>query len=214
MLNTLISVAMIWLLIFLPAGTFNYWQAWVFLAIGTASGILTSLYFWRRDRPLLERRMKLAEKDPTQKKIVSLVYGLMIATIVVSALDHRMRWSADLPWLTVFGDVLVSLASYVYFLVFRENSFAASTIQIAPGQRVVSTGPYARVRHPLYVGLIFFSLGLPLALGSYWALVLVAPILPLIVWRLQNEESFLVKNLPGYAEYRAQVRWRLIPGLF
>jgi protein-S-isoprenylcysteine O-methyltransferase Ste14 len=125
-----------------------------------------------------------------------------------------MHWSADIPPLVVLGDALVILGSYAYFLVFRENSFAASTIQVAADQRVISTGPYAVVRHPLYVGLLIFVTGIPLALGSYWGLVLVAPVLPLIAWRLQNEEAFLVKNLSGYAEYRAAVRWRLIPGVF
>jgi protein-S-isoprenylcysteine O-methyltransferase Ste14 len=213
-LNAVLSVPGFWLVIFLPAGTFNYWQAWVFLAVLFASGTITSLYFWRRDRALLDRRARIAEKEPAQKVIVSLLYGLFLATIVLSAFDHRMHWSADIPPLAILGDALVILGSYVYFLVFRENSFAASTIQVAADQRVISTGPYAVVRHPLYVGLLIFVTGIPLALGSYWALVLVAPVLPLIAWRLMNEEAFLVKNLPGYAQYRAAVRWRLIPGVF
>jgi protein-S-isoprenylcysteine O-methyltransferase Ste14 len=211
--NAIVAVPLFWLLIFLPAGTFAYWQAWVFLAILVGSGVLTSRYFWHRDRGLLERRSRFAEKEPAQKVIVSLLYGLFLATVILSALDHRMHWSADIPALAILGDALVILGSYVYFLVFRENSFAASTIQVAADQRVISTGPYAFVRHPLYVGLLIFVTGIPLALGSYWALVLVAPVLPLIVWRLQNEESFLAEHLAGYREYQHKVRWRLIPGL-
>jgi protein-S-isoprenylcysteine O-methyltransferase Ste14 len=213
LLNTVVAVPAIWLMIFLPAGTVDYWQGWVFLAVLFGSGALTTIYFLRRDRALLERRARVAEKEPAQKVIVSLLYGLFLATVILSALDHRMHWSADIPPLAILGDALVILGSYVYFLVFRENSFAASTIQVAPDQRVISTGPYAFVRHPLYVGLLIFVTGIPLALGSYWALVLVAPVLPLIVWRLQNEESFLAKHLAGYREYQLKVRWRLIPGL-
>lgn len=214
LLNSILSLLAIWLLIFLPAGTVRCWQAWVFLAVASGCGWLTFAYFWRKDRGLLERRMRIAEKEPAQKIIVTLLYSLIATIVVISARDHRMHWSADLPLLAVFGDVLVVTGSYVYFLVFRENSFAGSTIQIAADQRVISTGPYAVVRHPLYVGLLISVTGIPLALGSYWSLLLVVPILALIVWRLQNEEAFLLKNLPGYAQYRAAVRWRLIPGLF
>jgi protein-S-isoprenylcysteine O-methyltransferase Ste14 len=213
-LNVIVSVPLVWLLIFLPAGTARYWQAWLLLAILVVSGVLTSAYFWRRDRSLLERRSRLAETEPAQKIIHSLIYALFLAILVVSALDHRLKWSAEIPMLTVVGDLFVILGLYVYFLVFRENSFAGSTIHVAADQRVISTGPYAVVRHPLYVGLLIFVLGIPLALGSYWGLLVVAPMLPLIVWRLSNEEAFLVKNLPGYVQYQATVRWRLMPQLF
>jgi protein-S-isoprenylcysteine O-methyltransferase Ste14 len=214
LLNAILPLPAIWLLIFLPAGTLWYWQAWVFLAVASACGGLTSAYFWRKDRGLLERRMRIAEKERSQKIIVVLLYSLIATIVVISARDHRMHWSLDVPLLAVFGDLLVIAGSYVYFLVFRENSFAGSTIQIAADQRVISTGPYAVVRHPLYVGLLIFVTGMPLALGSYWSLLLVVSILALIVWRLQNEEAFLVKNLSGYAQYRAAVPWRLMPGVF
>ncbi|HZV76640.1 MAG TPA: isoprenylcysteine carboxylmethyltransferase family protein [Candidatus Babeliales bacterium] len=214
LLNAIVSVPLLWLLIFLPAGTARYWQGWLLITILVTIGVFTSAYFWRRDRGLLERRSRIAEKEPAQKVIVTLVYGLFLAIFVVSALDHRLRWSADIPMLVAIGDLLVVLGLCVYFVVFRENSFAASTIQVAADQRVVSSGPYAVVRHPLYVGLLIFVSGIPLALGSYWGLLLVVPIVPLTIWRLHDEEAFLVKNLPGYAQYRAKVRWRLVPGLF
>jgi protein-S-isoprenylcysteine O-methyltransferase Ste14 len=214
LLNATLTLPAIWLLIFLPAGTLRYWQAWVFLAVASLCGWLTAAYLWRKDRGLLERRLRVAEKEPAQKIIVVLLYSLIATVVVISARDHQMHWSADVPQLAVFGDVLVIAGSYVYFLVFRENSFAASTIQVADGQRVISTGPYAVVRHPLYVGLLIFVIGISLALGSYWSLLLVVPLLALIVWRLQNEEAFLIKRQAGYAQYRAAVRWRLIPGVF
>jgi len=214
LINAIVSVPLLWLIIFLPAGTFDYWQAWVFIAIMSACGLLTSAYFWRKDRRLLERRMRFAETDPAQKLIVALSYSMIVTILVIAARDHRMHWSSDAPLLVVLGDVLLVAGSYVYFLVFRENSFAGATIQVSADQRVISTGPYSVVRHPLYVGLLITVIGMPLALGSYWALLLVLPMLPLIVWRLQNEEAFLAKSLPGYRQYQQTVRWRLIPGVY
>jgi protein-S-isoprenylcysteine O-methyltransferase Ste14 len=158
--------------------------------------------------------MKLKEERPAQKVIVPLLYGLIAATIVVAATDHRLEWSVDFPLLGVAGDLMVIAGFYLYFLVFRENSFAGSTIEISADQRVISTGPYAIVRHPLYVALSVTALGIPLALGSYWAALLVVPIVALLVWRLLDEEACLVNDLPGYAEYERKVRWRLLPGVF
>lgn len=214
LINAIVSVPLVCLIIFLPAGTFDYWQAWVFIAIMGVCGSLTSAYFWRTDRTLLERRMRFAETEPAQKVIVALLYSLIVTLLVMAARDHRMHWSSNVPLLVVLGDVLLVAGSYVYFLVFRENSFAGSTIQVSADQRVISTGPYEIVRHPLYVGLLMMVIGMPLALGSYWALLLVLPILALIVWRLQNEEALLAERLPGYRQYQQTVRWRLIPGLF
>lgn len=213
-LQAAVSIPVVCLLIFLPAGTFAYWQAWSFLAIMAVTGSLTSAYFWRRDPKLLERRMRLAEKERPQKIIVTLLYSFLAAIVVVAALDRRMHWSVELPSIAVAGDVLVVAGSYVYFVVFRENSFASATIQVASDQKVISTGPYAFVRHPLYDGLMLSCIGIPLALGSCWALLLVLPTIVLVVFRLWNEESFLLKQLPGYDEYCAKVRWRLIPGIY
>ncbi len=158
--------------------------------------------------------MKFKERRPAQKIIVPLLYGLNVATIVVAATDHRLGWSVDLPLLAVAGDLVVVAGFYLYFLVFRENSFAGSTIEISADQRVIATGPYAIVRHPLYVALAVTTLGMPLALGSYWATLLVVPTVALLVWRLADEEAYLVDDLPGYSEYEKQVRWRLLPGVF
>lgn len=209
-----VFIPAVYLLMFLPAGTVDYWQAWALIVVMVVIGSLTSSYFWRKDPKLLERRMDLREKEPAQKIIVRLLYALLVASVVCSALDHRMHWSADLPLLAPAGDALVIAGSYVYFVVFRENSFASATIHVASDQKVISTGPYAIVRHPLYVGLLISCIGYPLALGSYWALLLVLPMFVLIVLRLRNEEALLAQQLPGYTEYCASVRWRLIPGLY
>ena len=210
----MIAVPLMLLAIFLPAGSLDYWQGWLFFTMILVCGALSSRYFSRKDPRLFAARMKLKEQRPAQKIIVPLLYGLNVATIVVAATDHRFGWSVDLPLLAVAGDLMVVAGFYLYFLVFRENSFAGSTIEISADQRVISTGPYAIVRHPLYVALTVTTLAMPLALGSYWAAPLVVPMVALLVWRLHDEEAYLASDLPGYSEYEKKVRWRLIPGVF
>jgi len=137
-----------------------------------------------------------------------------IALLVVPALDHRMQWSHVPVFVIVVGDFLVALWWLVVFVVFRENSFASATIEVAEGQTVISTGPYAIVRHPMYAGGLLLVVGMPLALGSYWGLLPIGAMMPVLLWRLFDEERFLARKLPGYTEYCARVRWRLIPGVF
>ena len=202
------------LLLFVPAGTVHYWQAWVYLSIFTAASALTTFYLLRTDRALLERRMRggpTGEKRPVQKLIMLCTSLGFIALLVVPALDHRFGWSSVPLVGVVAGDALVAVGFFVICLVYRENTFAAATIQVAENQKVISTGPYAIVRHPMYAGGFLYFLGTPLALGSYWGLVVIAAMVPLLIWRLLDEERFLSRNLPGYAEYRQQARCRLVP---
>ncbi len=203
--------------IFLPAWTLNYWQAWVFLAVYLTGAVLITVNLWINDPKLLERRVRggpAAEKQKTQQ-IISLFASVgYIALLAVPALDHRLRWSHVPSAVVVLGDVLVVVGFYIVFVVFRENSFTSGTIEVAGDQRVISTGPYSIVRHPMYSGVLILLFGTPLALGSYWGLLALAAMVPALVWRLFDEERFLAKNLPGYEEYQAKVRWRLIPGVF
>jgi protein-S-isoprenylcysteine O-methyltransferase Ste14 len=202
--------------IFIPAGTVNYWEAWVLLALCAVCGTVLSMGV-RRDRALLERRMKQgpqAENSLAQRIIATLIYAGFFGLFILSSLDHRFAWSTVPLAAVILGNALVALAMYVYYVVLRENRFAAGTIEIAPGQRVIGTGPYAIVRHPMYVGLLLMFIGIPLAMGSYWGLVIFAAEIPVVIWRLSDEEQFLIKSLPGYAGYRSQTRWRLLPGVF
>ncbi|HVA33580.1 MAG TPA: isoprenylcysteine carboxylmethyltransferase family protein [Candidatus Baltobacteraceae bacterium] len=202
--------------LFLPAGTFAYWQAWLFLGVGGVCGSLTVLYLAKSDRELLERRLRgpMQEARGAQKFIATAMYLCLFFSIVLSALDHRFGWTGNAPLLVFVGNLLVVAGMYLYFLVYRENRFAAATVEIAEDQRVVSTGPYGIVRHPLYVALVTVAAGIPLALESYWGLIFIVPLVALVVWRLLDEEALLAKNLNGYAEYQVQTRWRLIPGFF
>jgi protein-S-isoprenylcysteine O-methyltransferase Ste14 len=201
-------------LLFGTAGTLDYWQAWLYLAVYFAASIAITIDLIRRDPALLERRMSggpFAEKEPAQRIIMAVASLGFIALAIVPALDRRFGWS-HVPVPAVFaGDVIMLIGWLGIFFVFRENSFASATIESAADQRVISTGPYAVVRHPMYAAALVMLLGISPALGSWWGLPIFAAIVPALIWRLTDEERFLVQNLPGYGEYRERVRYRLLP---
>ncbi|HEY0799123.1 MAG TPA: isoprenylcysteine carboxylmethyltransferase family protein [Candidatus Baltobacteraceae bacterium] len=216
-LGTVSVVTLMGAVVFLSAWTFDYWQAWVFLAVYADCTVLIGVYLWKNDRALLERRMNAgpaAESAASQKIIMVLASAAFIALLAVPGLDHRLHWSKEAPVVAVLGDILLVVGFLATLLVLRENSFAAGTIQVAQDQTVISTGPYAIVRHPLYAGATLLLVGIPLALGSYWGLTVLVCMMPVIIWRLLDEEAFLAEDLPGYRDYQAKVRWRLMPGLF
>jgi protein-S-isoprenylcysteine O-methyltransferase Ste14 len=207
-------ILIIAVLLFAPAWTLRYWQAWVFLLVFFVSVFAITLYFLRHDPKLLESRTQagpVAEQQRSQKIIQSLASLFFILPFLLSSLDHRFGWSSVPTPLVILGDVLVALGLYFVFLVFRENTFTSATIEVKEEQRVISTGPYALVRHPMYSGAFIMLLGVPLALGSWWAFIPVFLLFAAIVWRLLEEEKFLVESLPGYTQYRQNVRYRLIP---
>jgi protein-S-isoprenylcysteine O-methyltransferase Ste14 len=204
-------------LLFVPAGTLDYWQAWTFLAVYAAASLAITLYLMKKDPELLRRRMRggpFAEKEAAQKVIMSIASLGFIALIVVPALDRRFAWSHMPPSMALGGDALMALGWIAVLFVFRENSFSAATIEVAPDQRVISTGPYAVIRHPMYAGGLVMLAGMPIALGSWWGLLVLTAILPALIWRLIDEERFLSRNLPGYTAYREKVPYRLIPLLW
>jgi protein-S-isoprenylcysteine O-methyltransferase Ste14 len=201
-------------LLFIPRWALDYWQAWTFLAVYFAASVAITLYLMKKDPQLLARRMSggaAAEKEPAQKIIMSLASLGYIGLLVIPALDRRFAWSHMPPCAALAGDVLVGLGFLGVFFVFRENTFTSATIELAPDQKVISTGPYALVRHPMYAAGLVLLCGIPIALGSWWGVLVFAAILPPLLWRLFDEEKFLAKNLPGYLEYQSQVRYRLIP---
>jgi protein-S-isoprenylcysteine O-methyltransferase Ste14 len=201
-------------LLLIPAGTLDFWQAWTFLAVYFASSLAITLYLMKTDPRLLARRMRggpAAEKETTQKIIMSFVSLGFIGLLVLPALDHRFAWSHMPPYVALAGDGLVMLGWLAIFFVFKENSFSSATIEVALDQKVISTGPYALVRHPMYAGGLVMLLGIPIALGSWWTLLVIVAMTPALIWRLLNEERILARNLPGYAEYQGTVRYRLMP---
>lgn len=201
-------------LLFGVAGTLDYWQAWLYLAAYFAASIAITVDLIQRDPALLERRMSggpFAEKEPAQRVIMFLASLGFIALAIVPALDRRFGWSHVPVPAVLAGDAIMLLGWFGIFLVFRENSFASATIVSSADQRVISTGPYAVVRHPMYAAALVMLLGISPALGSWWGLPIFAAIVPALIWRLTDEERFLVQNLPGYPEYREAVRYRLLP---
>jgi protein-S-isoprenylcysteine O-methyltransferase Ste14 len=204
-------------LLFIPAWTFDYWQAWTFLAVYFAASAVITLYLIKKDPQLLARRMSggpAAEKLPAQRIIMSLTSLGFIGLLVIPALDRRFGWSHLPPGVALAGDVLVGLGFLGVFFVFRKNSFTSATIELAPDQKVISTGPYALVRHPMYAAGLVLLCAIPIALGSIWGVLVFVAILPALIWRLLDEEKFLTKNLPGYREYQSRVRYRLIPRIW
>jgi protein-S-isoprenylcysteine O-methyltransferase Ste14 len=214
LLSLVVLAVVMGLLLFIPAGTMHYWQAWVYLSIFTGASSLTTLYLMKKDPALLKRRMRggpTAEKRGTQKLIMLCTSIGFIALLVVPALGHRFGWSAVPLSCVIVGDVLVVTGFYFIFLVYKENPFTSATIEVVEGQKVISTGPYAIVRHPMYASAMLYLVGTPLALGSYWGLLPIVAMLPFLIWRLYDEESLLARNLSGYTEYQKKVRHRLIP---
>jgi len=202
------------LLLFVSAGTIRYWQGWVYLGIFSGASLLISLYLIKNDPALLKRRMSggpTAEKRATQKIIMLFASVGFIGLLVVPALDYRFGWSAVPLPIVILGDLLVAVGLYLVFLVYKENTYTSATIEVAENQKVISTGPYALVRHPMYASSSLYVVGTPIALGSYWGFLAFAFMMPFLIWRLFDEEKFLARNLPGYAEYQKRVPHRLVP---
>jgi protein-S-isoprenylcysteine O-methyltransferase Ste14 len=215
--GVLIFVVALWFLIFLPAGSLSYWQGWLLWVHFTAWTAGATWYFLKHDTALVQRRLRAgptAERDTAQKRIQLVVAIAVSALFLVSALDYRLGWSA-VPWPAVVASNLLFAMGYLFICrVLCENSFASSTIEVAPNQKVISTGPYARMRHPMYAGALVMFLAIPPALGSWWGLAPFTVVIAGVLQRLKNEEAYLARSLPGYDVYRTRVRSRLIPGLW
>ena len=201
------------LLLFLPAGTFHYWQAWVFLAVFALSTWIPSVYLMRTNPAALERRMRgpLAETRTLQRIVIAVIFVCFPAMFVVSALDHRFGWSTVPASMSLVGDALVATGLILDMLVVIQNGYAAVNVVVESGQRLISSGLYRLVRHPMYTGNVILMLGVPLALGSYWGLIFVIPGLIVLILRIRDEEDLLAHELSGYREYTHQVRYRLVP---
>jgi protein-S-isoprenylcysteine O-methyltransferase Ste14 len=214
LVSGLAELVVVGLLLFLPTGTFNYWQAWVFLAVFALSTWIPGIYLLRTNPVALQQRMRAgpaAENRTVQKVVIVGWYLSLAAMLVVSALGHRFSWATVPTGIGLVGDVLVAVGLGVTMLVAIQNSYAAATVRVEADQRLVSTGLYGLVRHPMYAGNVTLMVGIPLALGSYWGLVLVIPGLMVLGLRIHDEEQLLREKLDGYCEYQQKVRYRLVP---
>lgn len=196
---------------FIPAGSLRFWQGWAYIAISFVPGLFAFTYFYKHDPQLIERRMLFKEKVREQKRIMTFVYITWLIAFVLPGLDHRFGWSHSPLWITMLSQAVVFGGFATTLWVAKVNRFAARTIQVEPGQEVISSGPYHLIRHPMYAGMCAMWLFTPLALGSYFTLPAFALLIPLILLRLLNEEKVLRQELPGYAEYCLRTRFRLVP---
>ena len=213
----LIGAFVLGLLLFLPAWTFNYWQAWVFIVVFMSCVSAIGVYLTLKDPALLERRKQVgpaAEQSPAQRIIMSFAFLSLLGLLIFCALDVRFGWSQLAPAVSLAGDGLIAIGLYINHLVFKENSFGGSTVQTFEDQKVISSGPYAIVRHPMYGGVLVMMIGVPLALGSLWGLAVFVIVVPGLVWRILDEERLLKKDLGGYSDYMQRVRYRLVPYLW
>jgi len=203
-------------MLFVPAGSLRVWQGWAFMALVFIPVISSFVYFYKHDRQLVERRLQSKEKVSEQRFLIRLLKPVFFAAFLVPGLDYRFGWSRSslgaVPlWLTLLAQVLLLGGLLFVFWVLKVNSFAARTIQVEAGQRVISSGPYRMVRHPMYAGSVVMWLSMPLALGSYVAWPAFALLIPFYVFRLLNEEKVLRQELVGYTEYCLRTRYRLFP---
>ena len=214
---TIFSIAFFGLLLFWPAGTFDYWQAWVFIAVFVVSAMVPTIYLAVKYPDALQRRTQpgpFAETRTLQKLIYVGIILTVVAAGVVSALDHRFGWSTVPTAVVVLGNVLVVVGLEIAELVVIQNNYAAATITVEKDQPVVSTGLYGFVRHPMYVGALVMMVGMPLALASYWALLVMIPGVLVFAARITDEEKALRQDLDGYQEYTEKVHYRLVPGVW
>lgn len=212
--RVVLFIAMLGAMLFLPAGTIHYWQAWVYLAILTIPMALVMTYLIRKDPELLERRMRMREKEAEQRTIIKLSYIFFLLAFLIPGFDRRFGWSSVPLEFIIIAEAMV-LAGYVVFvLVLRENRYASRIIEVEQKQKVITTGPYAVVRHPMYSGVLLMYGFSPLALGSYWGMLPNVLLVVLIVARILSEERVLIRELEGYREYAQNVKYRLFPGVW
>lgn len=213
----LVQAVAVGLLVFVPAGTLDYWQAWLFLAVFAFSAWIPSIYLQLTNPAALQRRMRggpAAEARPVQKIVMAGLYLSLAAMCVVGGLDHRFGWSTVPAVVCLIGSALVAVGLGAVVLVITQNNFASTTVRVEAGQHVVSTGLYGLVRHPMYTANVIMLVGIPLALGSYWALLFVVPGFLVLASRIRDEEKLLHEELAGYRDYTLKVRYRLVPAIW
>lgn len=210
-LKFILGFVLMGLLLFLPAGTIQYWNAWLFLFLLFIPMLLLGTVLWLKAPAILEKRLNSKEKETEQRQVVALSGLIFIGGFVLAALDFRFGWSHMPLWLIAAASVLFLFSYGMYAEVMRENAYLSRTIEVQEGQKVIDTGLYGVVRHPMYAATILMYLSIPLMLGSWISFVCFLFYPALIVKRIRNEEAVLEQGLDGYTVYKQRVKYRLIP---
>jgi protein-S-isoprenylcysteine O-methyltransferase Ste14 len=208
------AFVMMALLFFLPARTIYFWEAWVFMALLLIPAICLLFYLLKKDPEVLEKRMQIKEKEKEQKLLMKISSLFFIGALLIPGFDKYYGWSNMPLWLKIIGDIMVFLGYIMFVVVLLQNRYASRIIEVQKKQKVIDTGLYSVVRHPMYDAFLLLYGFAPLALGSYWMLLGNVHLIFVIVFRILNEEKVLMKELAGYEEYMQKVRYRLIPGLW
>ncbi|HOJ00713.1 MAG TPA: isoprenylcysteine carboxylmethyltransferase family protein [Anaerolineaceae bacterium] len=211
---TLLILALFALMFFLPAGTWKYWEAWVYMFLIFSWMMAVLGYLVKKDTGLLHHRLQYKERRTEQRAIFRFIHPVFFIMYLLPGFDKRFGWS-DLPLgVVVISDLLVLIGYGVFFLVIKENSYASRIIEVQADQQVISSGPYAIVRHPMYFGMLVLFLFTPLALGSWVAVIPALFLIPFMIFRIKDEETSLQNHLAGYQEYMQRVKYRLVPGIW
>ena len=205
------GIIFVGLLLFLPAGTFNYFNAWLFMSLLFIPMLILGIFLFIKSPELLEKRLNAKEKEKTQKGVVGFSAILFLASFLIAGFDHRFDWSVIPMWCVILASVILLVSYGMYAEVMRENIYLSRTIEVQENQKVIDTGLYGIIRHPMYAVTIWLFLAIPIVLGSWWALLCMVPYPFLIAIRILNEEKILENNLSGYKEYKAKVKYRLVP---
>ena len=212
--RAILAFAALSAMFFLPAGTLAYWEAWMYIIGLFIPMMFIMFYLVKNDPELLVRRMQMRERETQQKKIVMFSYLYILLVFTLPGFDQRFGWSDVPAAVAIAAEIVVLLGYGLVFLVFRENTYASRIIEVVAEQKVIQSGPYAIVRHPMYLGVTLMYIFSPLALGSYWAVLPALLVLPILVARIRNEEAVLARDLPGYPAYMQKTRHRLVPGIW
>jgi protein-S-isoprenylcysteine O-methyltransferase Ste14 len=210
-----LAAVLIPIILYVLAGTLRYWQGWLYGMVLIVPMLATVNYLLKHEPELLERRMKYREKESEQQAIISIGTIIFVVGFIAIAVDLRLHGLDTVPisWILA-GDAGVFLGYLLVLWVFKENSYASRTIEVVEGQRVITSGPYAIIRHPMYLGVLLIYLLTPIALGSLWAVPIFSLFIPLLVWRIIAEEKILLRDLPGYSEYCRVRKYRLLPHIW
>lgn len=199
------------LLLFIPAGTLNYWNAWLLMGILFIPMLIAGIVLMLKNPELLRKRLNVKEKETEQKSVIMLSVLMFVCGFVVAGLDYRFNWLVLPKWIVILATVIFLLAYLLFAEVLRENTYLSRTVEVQQGQKVIDTGLYGIVRHPMYLATLLLFLSMPLVLGSFFSFIIFLIYPVIMIKRIKNEEQILEDGLAGYIEYKKRIKYRVIP---